>query len=190
MGGAGATGGMQAGNVLLVPLRGGCDGGDDAQLHRGPPGSGGGAVQLFSRTRIVLGTGAIVAANGSGSYGGGGSGGGILIEAPTLEIAGRVVANGGGGGSCISGQDGRLNATSASGGVNDVACHFPHGSGGNGAAGSLEAGVGESISSRLQSFGGSGGGGVGRIRVNTASGGIRGAGIFSPAPSTGTLGSR
>jgi hypothetical protein len=39
-------------------------------------------------------------------------------------------------------------------------------------------------------FAGHGGGGVGRIRVNTAPGGLRTTGLFSPNPSTGALATR
>jgi hypothetical protein len=36
-------------------------------------------------------------------------------------------------------------------------------------------------------FGGYGGGGVGRIRINAAPGGFHRAGLFSPIPSTGAI---
>jgi hypothetical protein len=39
-------------------------------------------------------------------------------------------------------------------------------------------------------YGGYGGGGVGRIRINTVSSGLRATGLFSPNPTTGTITTR
>jgi hypothetical protein len=131
----------------------------------------------------------VIAANGSSALGGG-SGGGILVEAPVVEVTGTVVANGAGGNSgCLfgtSGQDGRLDATPAQGGT----CGSG-GSGGNGGAGSIAAGSGANVSlSSGAALAGHGGGGVGRIRINTAAGGFHRAGLFSPDPSTGAIATR
>jgi hypothetical protein len=187
---AGGAGGSPTGNPLLIPLRGGCDAGP---WSGGSSflGTGGGAIQFVSRTGIFV-TG-VVAANGS-SQTGGGSGGGILLEAPVVQVAGKVVANGGAGadvclGRLVTGEDGRLDATPA---IGAAACDPDVGSqGGNGAAGSTAAGAGIShtVASAI-TFPGGGGGGVGRIRVNTASGGVDATGVFSPGPSTGTIGTR
>ncbi|HEY0477220.1 MAG TPA: hypothetical protein VGD37_06830 [Kofleriaceae bacterium] len=182
----GGAAGSPTGNPTLIPLRGGCDSGAFINAK----GSGGGAIQLVSRTRIaVSGT---VAANGSSRVGGG-SGGGILLEAPVVEVSGGVVANGGaGGGGCLlplSGEDGRLDAMPASAGIG---CAGSGGvDGGNGGSGNAAARNGASIN-RVgtgfnNAYAGYGGGGVGRIRVNTVSGGLHVTGLFSPNPSTGSI---
>jgi hypothetical protein len=146
---------------------------------------------VVSRTKLaVVG---VVAANGS-SAAGGGSGGGILLEAPVVDLSGSVVANGGAGAAgCLlptPGEDGRLDAAPATGGVT---CGSGQGlAGGNGGAGTFTAGNGTSGSAPDDAVvsAGHGGGGVGRIRINTAPGGFRRAGLFSPNPSTGTLATR
>jgi hypothetical protein len=182
---AGGNGGTATGNPTLIPLRGGCDSGTvGASLF----GAGGGAIQLVSRTRISV--SGVVAANGA-SGSGGGSGGGILLEAPAVQIAGAVVANGGAGaGGCLiprPGEDGRLDATPATGGT---ACDIGNGrDGGAGGAGNLGARNGSSLSvaNTGPAFAGAGGGSVGRIRVNTVAGGLGGNGVFSPNPTTGVI---
>lgn len=184
---AGGLGGTATGNASLVPLRGGCDSGAFPPLA----GRGGGAIQLVSRTKITI--AGVVAANGS-SYTGGGSGGGILLEAPVVEVPGGVVANGGaGGGGCAfptPAENGRLDATPATGGP---PCVFGA-RGGNGGAANSGAGIGVAADmtghGAAAAFGGHGGGGVGRIRVNTKSGGLHATGIFSPSPTTETLATR
>lgn len=188
---AGGAGGLPTGNPELVPLRGGCDAGlsfGSVSLF----GAGGGAVQLVSRTKIAV--AGVIAANGS-SYSGGGSGGGILLEAPVVEVPGNVVGNGGAGaGGCFLphvGEDGRLDATPATGGV---PCDTNGGNGGNGAARNAGAGGGISVNGvslgSQFAFGGYGGGGGGRIRVNTVSRGLNITGVFSPNPSTGAVATR
>ncbi len=191
---AGAGGGTTTGNAELVPLRGGCSGGGVQTFSEFSGGGGGGAMQLVSGAQIVV--SGVLAANGGGNYRGGGSGGGILLEAPIVASSGHVVANGGGGSAWTSGEDGRLDATPANG-SNAYAGDGPFGyirsaRSGAGAAGSIGATDGTSIDAPtgFATHGGGGGGGVGRIRVNTASGGVRGGGVFSPPPSTGTLATR
>jgi len=186
----GGDGGSLTGNSILVPLRGGCDAGPWSGTA-GSVGTGGGAVQLISRTKITV--SGIVAANGS-SRSGGGSGGGILLEAPVVEMPGRLVANGGAGAELclfrlILGEDGRLDAMPA---IGAAPCDTSiGGGGGDGAAGTTLAGSGLSHTvSSGSTFAGNGGGGVGRIRINTVSGGLHATGIFSPNPSTGTVGTR
>lgn len=188
---AGSSGGVATGNVTLVPLRGGCRSGS---IPGGSFGAGGGgAIQLVSRTKIAV--GGVIAANGA-SLGGGGSGGGILLEAPAIEMSGAVVANGGGGTSgCFFssqgvGEDGRLDATPASGGAS---CNVSSGAGGNGGARSSGARNGADVDqsgTASLAAGGSGGGSVGRIRVNTVSGGLPSTGVFSPNPTTGSIATR
>lgn len=179
----GAAGGNPSGEPSLVPLRGGCDGGNTN-------GNGGGAIQLVSRSSIsILAEGKIVA-NGGGGYFGGGAGGGILLEAPTVVISGYLLANGGGGGNtmtCDSGQYGRFDGAPALG---SPFCKTPgpspltFGPGGRGGAGSEPATDAEGS---IWNYGGSGGGGYGRIRINTTSGDFTGAGIVSPNASRGTI---
>jgi hypothetical protein len=67
------------------------------------------------------------------------------------------------------------------------------GKGGNGGARNSGATAGASVNAAgmgLEAFAGYGGGGVGRIRVNTVSGGLHTTGLFSPNPTTGAIGSR
>lgn len=184
----GGAGGAPTGNPALIPLRGGCDSGAVSSAK----GAGGGAMQLVSRTKILV--SGVAAANGS-SVTGGGSGGGILFEAPIVEVTGAVVANGGAGaGGCVFprlGEDGRLDTMPATPGVG---CSDQGGDGGSGGAGNTGAGNGASINrtgtGSTTAFAGYGGGGVGRIRVNTAPGGLHRAGLFSPNPSTGAVATR
>ncbi len=179
----GAAGGSPSGEPTLVPLRGGCDGGSSN-------GNGGGAMQLVSRTEIlILGNGR-VAANGEGGYSGGGAGGGILLEAPTVTISGNVVANGGGGGNgiiCGAGHAGLLDARPAPG---SPFCRTPgnsplvFGPGGSGGAGSDPP---HDAEGGFYDYGGHGGGGYGRIRINTASGDFSATGVVSPSATKGTI---
>lgn len=194
----GGAGGATTGNASLVPLRGGCD--EDTVLAAG--GKGGGAIQLVSRTKILI--AGTVAANGS-SDGSAGSGGGILLEAPIVDVPGKVFANGASAGlpsgtqspyGCGNGEDGKLDTKPAVGGrgcqqVGGGILDFIAGGNGWGAALSVEATDGESVDTRTTtpSRGGNGGAGVGRIRINAVPDGVRG-GIFSPSPSKGTLGTR
>lgn len=180
-GSGGGPGGATTGNPQVIPLRGGCGGG-------GNGGGGGGGLQLVSRTRV--GISGVVAANGASSTTGGGSGGGILLEAPVVEVSGGVVANGGGGGGApgMQGQDGHLDATQASGGAPGAGAAN---AGGTGGAGGADGGNGgPAPRGALIAFAGHGGGGVGRIRVNTVAGGRRGSGYYSPSPTEGTLTTR
>lgn len=186
---AASTGGGTIGDPTLVPLRGGCDSGTYTDNNTSYVGRGGGALQLVSRTRIVI--SGIVAANGS-SVSGGGSGGGILLEAPAVAIPGAVVANGAGGAAGSQtptlGEAGRLDAQPAAGG--QPLSPSVEGNGGSGAAGATSTTAGGSVSTSNPSLlllAGHGGGGVGRIRINTAPAGLASGGVFSPQPTTGTL---
>jgi hypothetical protein len=113
-----------------------------------------------------------------------------------VTVSGNVVANGGAGaGGCLlpkAGEDGRLDAIPATGGL---ACDASTGGGGgNGAAGNTGARGGTSINVAAAggtlAFGGHAGGGVGRTRVNTVSAGLTVTGLFSPNPTTGTIATR
>jgi hypothetical protein len=167
------------GTPALVPLVGGSAGGTGATPA---DGAGGGAIQLVAGTSIDLKAGAFISAPGQfGDQGGlvgtqegngGGSGGAILLEAPTVTIAGALAANGGGGGSGAggaaaggkSGDTGHdTDGTPALGGAPAASDH-----GGNGGAGDTADGT-DGVSSQGASASG-GGGGVGRIRINTMTG--------------------
>jgi hypothetical protein len=125
---------------------------------------------------------------------GGGSGGGILLEAPKVVVASgaAIVANGAGGGSVGgAGEDGSLNGFPADGGP---ATPPRWGSGGEGGVRGTAAAIGASVSSpELDDlyYAGSGGGAVGRIRVNVPTPlDFSAAGTVSPAASVGTLATR
>ena len=102
------------------------------------------------------------------------------------------MANGvAGAGGCLFpkvGEDGRLDTTPAAGA--DPCDTTNGGKAGNGGTGYSGAGNGVSISvtGNNFAFGGYAGGGVGRIRVNTMTGGFnRSSGLFSPIPITGAI---
>jgi hypothetical protein len=188
---AGGASGAPSGNAELIPLRGGCDGGAWAG-DQSVFGGGGGAVQLVSRTKIwVLG---IVASQG-GTGGAGGAGGGIVLEAPAVDVSGAMIANGGsgGGGELVPknnpGGDTHYNTTPAAGGQPTDA--NKGGAGGSGAAGATQATAGQdkSVSGGTEVYGGFGGGGEGRIRINTLTG-VHATGVLSPTPSDATLSTR
>ncbi len=199
----GRAGGTQAGSVGVVPLRGGCKGGTFSNfgtttITYAIGGRGGGAIQISSRTRIVIGDGAqagSIQANGLGGlYGvvggggaGGGSGGGVLLEAPVVSVgpASGMSANGGGG-SCgtLNGNNGTFSTSSAP----LVNCAGDYGDGGWG--GSLEQDAGNGTNGSGSSpRGGGGGGAVGRVRINTADGTYTfdGTSIRSPEPDTAAV---
>lgn len=196
--GFGATAGGQPGLVIgsptLIPLRGGCSGGQGGVGDNGAlpslGGGGGGAIQISARGLIsvdgeinVNGGGAKNSTTVSGGAGGGGSGGAILLEGTSVTINGALCANGGGGGAsgdalsnevgldgnCLGG--GRGGLTNPAGGSTS--------SGGDGASRDKEAipgGTGETVS---RQGGGGGGGGVGRIHIN---GTLIGTPTISPTP--------
>ncbi len=192
-GGFGGVGGsnalVSAGNVrgasTIAELLGGSGGGGgDSHANSGRGGGGGAAVHLVANGPIMMSSGGINAGGcggraGTGANdggGGGGSGGAILIEAPTVAIAGTLAVNGGGGGGGNTGantvgQKGQLSRTTAAGG------NAGGGSAGApGAAGAIVVGFSASGS-------GGGGGGIGRIRINTRTGTVdRANATLSPAP--------
>jgi hypothetical protein len=169
----GNASGAGCGTPELIPLVGGSGGGagGDATVNvqQGwAGGGGGGSLQISSRVAISI-TGAIHARGGDGygemsvdGGGGGGAGGAILLEAPSLTLAGMLIVDGGSGGSSGSGP------------------------GGMGATGANAAGVGDSYAQAGQG-GSGGGGGAGRIRLNAGNPSCGGG--VSPAGSctTGVL---
>jgi hypothetical protein len=199
------AGGMPYGSSTLTPLLGGsggsCEGNPTGQ------GAGGGAIEIVAGQSITIeANGAISAGGGGGAgasrgSGAGGSGGAILLSSPSITIGGILAANGGAGGSSqgmIGGQSGQngANATaSAQPALGGQAGALP--CGGNGSAGSTTSG-GDGVLVQTdagQTSAGFGGGGAGRIRINTASGtaSLAATAVISPDLATscatqGTLG--
>ena len=198
-GGAGATimnatgglGGASYDTLTLALLRGGSGGGVSAG-GTSNGGAGGGAIQIVSQTSIAIAGG--IAAGGAGgrgnkdsSCGGGGAGGAILLEAPMVVIgdSGYLVTGGGGGGGLSNG-----NAAGNSNMENFVGlgglCGAGH-CGGQGGYSALTFGGNGTVDGQTA---GCGGGGVGRIRINTLTGAstlsMDGA-LFVPTIASGLL---
>jgi hypothetical protein len=204
----GGIAGLPSGFEQAFVLGTGCAGGsytaDDEDsgsvIPVGYGGSGGGAVQLVSRERIVLASagssagGINVGGAGGVSGGGGGSGGLILLEAPLVELTqgAALAANGGGGGgsgTCAGsrGGNGRLAEAAASGGW----C-IPGAAGGGGGFGVEGSGTtsgsgGGAWATGQPNSAGGGGGSTGLIRINTRENGFSRApgSVVSPRPSNG-----
>lgn len=195
--------GYPDGGRELIPLRGGCNGGNGGSFDGGAialGGAGGGAIQLSAAGTLVV-DGGIWAAGGGGAGGvhpdggggaGGGSGGAILLEANILSITSNasLTANGGGGGegadqgaAGAQGSDGPLTSTgSASGGSMGTG---NGGSGGWGGSRSFPPTGGVRGNGNPAGAAGGGGGSVGRIRVNAAAACSYGAmAVVSPAASS------
>jgi hypothetical protein len=162
------------------PLMGGCRGGDNiGGENNGGGGGGGGAVQFDSFTEVQITPSGMVGMGGWGGYDGfgGGAGGTIVIESPTVTIAGGIATNGGGGGlrdpSCPGlGGTGTNDNVPAPGGPQTCDGSFQHG--GNGATGATAPENGTVY--------GGGGGSVGRILIRNADGTFTGSGaVFSVA---------
>ncbi|MCU1278230.1 MAG: hypothetical protein JWM53_1776 [bacterium] len=185
----GGTAGAVTGAAAINPLAAGFGGGPSG----GNGGGGGGALQLAAEGTITV-SGTINAGGCGGAPGdvthgggGGGSGGGILIEAPTVHLTatGVLAANGGGGGAggsltATAGDPGGASNSQANGGAGLAGGH----NGGSG--GALGATTGQSGSNGAGA--GGGGGGVGRVRLNSRSGGAIDVGsIVSPATTQGTV---
>lgn len=191
-GGLGGSGGAStptmAGPTPPAPtsLRGGCAG--QRGSGGGNAGAGGGATFLIAKTAIDV-TGSINASGAGGEHAddtgvrggsGGGSGGMIGLDAPMLQIAGAVFANGGGGsGGTDAGSEGDdggdPNANSGGGGGGGSS----GGTGGTGAAGASLAGTAGGPGVVGSSGGGGGGGGAGVVKLY---GTRTGAGTISPPP--------
>ncbi|MBL9012745.1 MAG: hypothetical protein JNL83_01125 [Myxococcales bacterium] len=193
---AGATptlGGTPNPVVTVSSLRAGCSGGTGgggSSTGSGTAGASGGAIALYAGSQIAIpATGAVYASGGggwgAGGGGGGGSGGLIVLEAPAIQILGKVVANGGGGGGGGEVQPGdpgadgttAMHAVAALGG----GAQPPNtgGTGGDGAALAIEAEGGGAPALAGTGGGGGGGGGTGIIWIK---GLVSGDGPMSPAP--------
>mgnify|MGYP001424555033 FL=1 len=172
-GASGGVGGAGDTDTALVKLIGGSGGGatPGAGSHGG---AGGGAVQIVSQTSILVQHG--IAAGGCGGRstgngaGGGGAGGAILLEAPTVTVAEGGFLLAGGGGGAGGSVDGKGNDAASDHEVALVGRGGLCGSkrcGGDGAHLASTAGGNGTVDGQQV---GAGGGGVGRIRINTLTG--------------------
>jgi hypothetical protein len=177
--------------TVLIGGAGGGAGGGGGSYGRG--GGGGGALQIISNTRITIvspgginagGCGGKPGTGGADSGGGGGAGGAILLEAPIVMINGTLAANGGGGGgggggTATAGTNGILGTMTAAGGVGATNEAGDPQFGGSGGATGTPAQLGGTGANP-----GGGGGGIGRIRINTraGSGAMVGGATLSPGP--------
>lgn len=149
----GGAAGVARGSAALVPLIGGCNGGESDASVLG--GYAGGAVQISALGDLVVSGGSIDADGGDGlqpAFGthggsGGGSGGAVLLEGMTLTIDSGALRVSGGDGASGNGP-----GAAAPGGPGSTTSSV---SGGNGGTGNGTRG------------GGGGGGGFGRTRTET-----------------------
>jgi hypothetical protein len=151
----------------ITTVRGGCPGGVGQGNSGAVPGSGGGAVYLITPARLIL-DGGINASGGPGTGGGmqhggqgGGAGGLVGIDAPTLEGAGYVLADGGGAGCGGDNVKGGAPGTRSLHNQPPVGCTSDVISGGAGAWGTNPAEPG--MNGGAGQGGGGGGGGAGII---------------------------
>lgn len=176
------AGGTPYGVPELVPLVGGASSGSTNSITN-YTNHGGGAIELVAGGSLTITENGVINMGGgadSAAYAiGGGSGGGILLEAPTVNLKGAIVANGASGaGYNGAGQAGQVSLLSATGG---------NGFGGPGSsATSINGGDGVPGSATVVNWAG-GGGGAGRIRINTGCGGalnLNSSSLVSPGSST------
>ncbi len=160
LGGTGGTGGKSRSNASLVPLYGGCPGGNSAGYAcTTSGGGGGGALQISASETLTIAGGASITASGGtggtsacsvgfggagnpypGGGGGGGSGGAILLEGQTITSAGTTAVNGGNGGDAQAGGGHGAGGTSASaagggGNLSIPSAAYAGGAGGGGGGG-------------------------------------------------------
>jgi hypothetical protein len=194
---SGGAAGTPQTTASLIPLRGGCAGGIGGKATGVPlsmAGAGGGALQISASSMLtVTSTGELHAGGGGGGSApngtaaknlgasGGGSGGGILLEAPTLRIDGKVCANGGGGGGAgysLTSNDPAADGDcmgAAKGGAQAIM-------GGLGSQLLLSGQAGESATNSSNSGGGAGGGGGAGVIITR--GNKTGLGPIIPAASS------
>jgi hypothetical protein len=186
--------------ATIMELRGGCrgqKGGDESSTgaQGGTGGHSGGALYLLANEHLdVVGNVRAKGAGGEGGPvraggGGGGSGGLVVIESPSISIAGQISANGGGGGgggafvgtapgTPVDGQagaDGDLGTAPAAGGIGATGSTLGEGPGGAGGASATPSAPGGDA-------GGGGGGGGGAVGVIRLIGTAAITGLVSPAP--------
>jgi hypothetical protein len=182
-GGVGGASGSTAGGKRMgdqLVLVGGGGGGIPSTGSESAGGGGGGAVQLVSATSIQIDSSGSIDAGGCGGAStvyfpytgsGGGAGGTIILEAPTVTVAGTLAVNGGGGGgNNAAGQAAQIARTSALGGTSG---------GGNGGFALASDGANAGFSQS------GGGGAIGRIVFDARSLDVSAA-ILSPALYDGT----
>lgn len=194
------------GDAAITVPHGGSGGGRGGDDDGGRGGDGGGVAVLFAGTSLVVGSTAVIAANGgpgrgghrggrnAGAGGGGGSGGAIVLAAPDVVVApgARLLAKGGAGGagaSCI-GDAGGCDRDGPDGSPTDFTLSATAGGAGSGEGAAGGAGSGED---GVAGAGGdapgptllNGGGGAGRIRVRNQSGALDLAGRTSPSTASG-----
>ncbi len=180
-GGGGPTGGIAFGSGVILLTGGGPGAAAGGGGNTGQGGAGGGVIELVSNTSITIDMTGGINAGGCGGTGGsgpndggggGGAGGTIILEAPTISLAGILAVNGGGGGGGPSagnspGGNGTLDRTAAPGGNNE---------GGQGGAGGGLNGA------QVANNNGGGGGAVGRMWFLTRDGMLTGnLAVLSPA---------
>jgi hypothetical protein len=164
------------GTAELIPPRVGSGGGPEFGSHKFDAG---GFVHLLAAHAVqISATGSVAALGGAGQdEGAGSSGGAILIEAVTVNVAGILAVNGGGGGAGQAfGEPGKLGSVRAKG-ASDTLGNMVGGSGG---AGSFVDG--DDAASISVTAGG--GGAVGRIRINSMSAQANITGMLSPGLDT------
>ena len=193
-----AVGGGAPGAVQPTPtsVRGGCkagvggDGSGNATNPGGAAGDGGGGVYLIAGTKITIAGGVFASGAGGGANhtsagraqggGGGGAGGMIGLDAPSINVTGRMAANGGaggGGGALILGGNPGGDGTTTSqnkraiGGAPDVGA----GAGADGTAQGLTTTLDGASALRA------GGGGAGGLGYVLTYGALQGT-LISPAP--------
>lgn len=184
---SGTVGGTAPAPSAPTLLRPGCAGGSGGAgtlASGGTGGASGGVLALYSGSQIAMiaagsiyasgaGGGAGTTAGTRGGGGGGGSGGLVVLDAPSIQILGKIVANGGAGGGGgdtgpgANGGDGStvMLSTPATGGAAEDATH-----GGAGGAGSALSTMPEpgAVSTNVTGGAGGGGGGGGVVWVHGA----------------------
>ncbi|HUQ08093.1 MAG TPA: hypothetical protein VM261_36610, partial [Kofleriaceae bacterium] len=180
--GAGGSGDFNM-RIYMNPLGGGCAGGTGGLVSGGPAG---GALQLATRTKVVLAPTALIDVSGGGgratcstagctSYRatGGGAGGGVLIEAPTITFdTGAIVAGRGGNGAASN--SGTVGANGAAGttiGASNAAAATCASCGVGGIGGTETTLAGSAGTGTAPAIAG-GGGGVGRCITRTRTGSV------------------
>ena len=180
----GAHGGLGGADNRVDAARGMC------RSESTDAGAGGGAVMLVAGSHVLIDrTGILVSHGGGGGHGdqkraggGGGAGGTIVVEAPIIDLQGRLMAHGGAGGT--AGSCGTCDATcprllgNSPGGDDDggalATLPLPSSShrGGTGAMGSTSASIDgrtalQNSGSGADGDSGGGGGGAGRITLRS-----------------------
>lgn len=196
-----SNGGVAGAALSAAPavLRGGCPGGSggSGQLGTAGPagGDGGGALYLIAGSSIAI-NGDVFASGGGGGAtpstmgveqggGGGGTGGMIGLDAPSIMVTGRVVANGGAGGG-----GGGLSTGGNAGGdgtTTNWSARAAAGNPGTGGAGALGTGGPGTAAGQITGIdgatadGGAGGGGGG-LGIVVVYGALSGGAMVSPPP--------